>query len=77
MKKDLAGDPDVRDVVVLPNERVGFNWSQKHFRYYQSDDPELRAKCERLHEAGYLQPKPSNVPVCRMTQEFVDLVLSE
>jgi hypothetical protein len=75
IKRDLTINPEVRDVAVLSSSGVAFNWPQTHFCYYQNVIDDLRGKFTLLEQAGYLERQSSNVPVYRMTQEFVDLVV--
>jgi hypothetical protein len=77
MKKDLNENSDVRIVAICPSPGVSFHWSHAHFRYNENDYSDLRGKCLLLEEAGYLQVQPSNVPVYRMTDEFVQFLIEQ
>jgi hypothetical protein len=80
MKRDLSA-PDfatVRDVVVMPFHGALFNGGgQKRFAYYEDDYDDLRGKMVVLEGHGYVfDVTPSNVPIYRMTEQFVTLVCS-
>lgn len=79
MKQDLGELPLVREFVVMPSSRVPFGTatSQPRFRYDEDEHPNLRGQVAILEDAGYVRDvTPSNVPIYRMTEAFVEQILS-
>lgn len=75
IKADLAGDPLVREFVVLPNNRVAFNSRQARFFYYENEHDHLGNKVTLLLEADYIRDvTTTNTPIYRMSEEFVELL---
>ena len=77
-KDDLskANQKFIREFFVLENHKVVLGGSGKpRFSYYEEEHPNLRGKVDILENQGFLiDVTPSNVPVYRMTEEFVHLV---
>lgn len=77
MKQDLGEDSLVREFIVMPNKRMSFGVGilQPRFRYYEDEHPNLRGQLAILEDAGYVRDvAPSNVPIFRMTEAFVEQV---
>jgi hypothetical protein len=50
--------------------------SQPRFAYYENEHDNLKWKIDILEENSYIiDVTPDNVPIYRMTEEFVDLLL--
>jgi len=79
MVADVRNDKTkiVREFVVLPNKRVGIGgMSQPRFAYYEDEHDNLKGKIDILEENSYvIDVTPENVPIYRMTEEFLDLLL--
>jgi hypothetical protein len=78
LKNHLAHHEHGSELVVLPNAKVIYNDgpnSQK-FRCYQERHEDLASKLGLLEDAGYLRNVTAgrNVPVYRMSQDFMDFV---
>jgi hypothetical protein len=79
MKDDLTREKDkyIRELVVLPNERVIFNSDRDRFIYYENKHPGLHGKLVTLADAGYLvDVQYGSAPVYRFTEAFVDRLMS-
>lgn len=78
MKKDLEGENGkfVREFFVM-SRRHSLGGSEKpRFIYYEEDHENLRGMMDILENHGYIvDVTPKNVPIYRMTEEFVRLVL--
>ena len=81
MKEDLKRESDayIREVVVLRNERVGFNSERPRFSYYESSHPGLKDKMGTLAVAGYigLVSNDDDVEIYRLHEHFVARLLSD
>ena len=80
MRQDLVSDDSklVREFVILPTERVVFSGTKARFRYYEDVHLDLQNQVDLLEEYGFVRDvTPSNTPIYRMTEEFVDLLLNE
>jgi hypothetical protein len=79
MVADVRNDKTklVREFVILPNKRTGIGgMSQPRFAYYEDEHDNLKGKIDILEEKSYIiDVTPDNVPIYRMTEEFVDLLL--
>lgn len=80
MREDLAGDETelIRECVVLPSRGVMFNGGGKRrFAYFGNEHDDLRNKMELLEQHGLLMDvTPGNTPIYRMTDEFVEWLMS-
>ena len=78
MKKTLEGENGkfVREFFVM-SRRHSLGGSEKpRFIYYEEDHENLRGMMDILENHGYIvDVTPKNVPIYRMTEEFVGLVL--
>lgn len=75
MREDIRNDQSqlVRELVLLPNERVAFVHSKPQFRYLQCDHPQLQLQVDWLEEMGLIvDVTPKSTPIYRMVPEFVD-----
>ena len=74
IKNDLA-DPEnrtIREFFVAPSRNVTINSSQSRLIYFETDHPDLRGKVAILANSGYLSDVTTgNIPIYRMTEEFV------
>jgi hypothetical protein len=74
MREDFR-DPElrtIRELVVLPNQRVIFNSKQKRFAYFEDSHDDLSGKMAVLENHGYIvDVTPGNTPIYRLTEEFV------
>jgi hypothetical protein len=81
MKADVQREREkhMRELVVLPNERVIFNSDRERFAYFESQHPGLRDKLATLVEAGYISVvrEHQNAPIYRMSESFVERLLGE
>lgn len=79
MAVDVRNDKTkiVREFVVLHNKKTGIGgMSQPRFAYYEDEHDNLKGKIDILEENSYvIDVTPDNVPIYRMTEEFVDLLL--
>jgi hypothetical protein len=79
MKNDLErpGGEFVREFFVLRSRSVVLGGSSKpRFMYYEDEHKNLRGQIDRLENIGYvIDVTPGNVPIYRMTEDFVQLVL--
>ena len=77
-KNDLskADQKFIREFFVLENHKVVLGGSEKHrLIYYEEEHPNLRGKIDILENQGFLTDvRTRNVPIYRMTEEFVQLV---
>jgi hypothetical protein len=77
MKEDF-NNPDlssVREFVVLPNNRVLFNSTQKRFAYFEDQHKDLRGNISVLENNEFIfDVTPGNAPIFRITEEFWELV---
>ena len=77
MLKDVSDDKaqSVREFVVMPNRRIGFNGDKPRFSYFEDEHPGLRNQVDRLHFAGYLDDVTvGNAPIYRMHEHFITLL---
>ncbi len=81
MIHDLSqpGNEIVREVVLLPNERVIFNSGDKQrFAYYADKHKNLQNMFDILVEHGFVQnTTPGDTSIYRLTEEFVNLLMKE
>ena len=80
MKEDLKREAEahVRELVILRNERVGFNSERPRFPYYESSHVGLKDKMATLAAAGYVDLVSNDeVEIYRMREGFVELLLSD
>jgi hypothetical protein len=80
MKKDLEGNQGkfVREFFVMSRRHVLGGSEKQRFIYYEEDHDNLRGKIDILENHGYLMDvTTSNVPIYRMTEDFVQLVLNQ
>lgn len=78
MKNDLLqpGEGLIREFF-LSNKGYVLNAGSKCFVYYEDDHPDLQSKIHILENLGFIiDITPGNAPKYRMTEEFVQLVLS-
>jgi len=75
IRADLIREAEmhIRELVVLPNNRVIFNSDRPRFAYFESEHVGLKDKCETLARAGYLEcVKPGPTPTYRLEEHFVE-----
>ena len=75
MRADLLREADrfIRELVVLPNERVIFNSECPRLAYYESQHPGLRAKIAALADAGHLKTvRIEGAPIYRFRESFAE-----
>jgi len=79
MLQDVKNDKTkiVREFFVLPNKRVSLGGSSKpRFLYYEDEHDNLKGKVDILEENFYVvDVTTGNVPIYRMSEEFVELLL--
>jgi hypothetical protein len=78
MKKDLFTEEGkhVREFFVMSRRHVLGGSEKPRFCYYEEDHDNLRGQIDILENQGYLTDvTPKNVPIYRMSEEFVRLVL--
>lgn len=79
MSEDIKSDKTkiVREFVVLHNKRTGIGgMGQPRFAYYEDEHDNLKGEIDILEENSYVvDVTPGNIPMYRMTEEFVDLLL--
>ncbi len=77
MKNDFS-NPElitIRELAILPNERVVFNSGQRRFVYYEEKHSDLRGKISILENHGFIYDvTPGNTSIYRLTEEFFELV---
>jgi hypothetical protein len=79
MKKDLEGEDGkfVREFFVMSKRHVLGGSEKPRFVYYEEDHENLPGKIDILENRGYLTDvTTSNVPIYRMSEDFVQLVLN-
>lgn len=65
----------VRELAVLPHNKVSFNSTQKRFVYFEDQHNDLKGKISILENHNYIYDvTPKNVPIYRITEEFFELV---
>ncbi|MCK4680011.1 toll/interleukin-1 receptor domain-containing protein [bacterium] len=65
----------VREIVIVPNERVVFSGDKKRFRFFEDKYEDLKLKFDLLEEFSLVYDVTiSSVPIYRMTEDFVDWV---
>jgi len=78
MRKDLQGEDGqfVREFFVMSKRHCLGGSEKPRFIYYEEDHDNLRGKIDVLENLGYLvDVTPGNVPIYRMSEEFVRHVL--
>ena len=79
MRADLLRDGNacVREFFVLEDKKVVLGGSEKdQFVYYEDNHENLRGQLDILESEGYIFEVPhGNVPIYRMTEEFVQLLM--
>jgi hypothetical protein len=79
MKEDF-NDPksiSIRELAILPNDKVLFNSRQPRFIYYEEQHSDLRGKVSILENYNFVYDvTPENTPIYRITEEFWGLVRS-
>jgi hypothetical protein len=79
MKEDFSKNENssIRELVVLPSNKVMFNSQQPRFIYFEDQHQNLKGKIAILENHGYiLDVTVSNAPIYRITEEFWDMVLN-
>lgn len=79
MAEDLRNTESqlIREFVCLPSNHVIFNSEKPRFEYYESTHPNLANAVSLMEEAGFVSAyKPRRTTIYRMTEEFVDLLLT-
>jgi CHAT domain len=79
IKKDLEGNQGkfVREFFVMSKRHMLGGSEKPRFVYYEEDHENLRGMMDILENQGYLTDvTPGNVPIYRMSEEFVQLVLN-
>lgn len=67
----------VREFAILGKKSYSFNSTKPRLVYYEEDYSNLRGMIDTLENRGYVvDVTPGNVPIYRMTEEFVRLVLA-
>jgi len=78
-KNDLSTEANrlLREFFVLPDHHVYLGGSEKpRLVYYEDGHENLRCKIDLLETHGFLEDvTPSNTPIYKMTEEFVELVI--
>ena len=65
----------VREIAILPNNRVIFNSDRPRFVYYEDQHNNLKGKVAILENHNFLYDvTPGNTPIYRITEEFWELV---
>jgi len=78
MKQDLQSESGkfVREFFVMSKRHVLGGSEKPRFTYYEEDHDNLRGKIDILENLGYIEDvTPKTVPIYRMNEEFVRLVL--
>lgn len=79
MKEDFSKNENssIRELVVLPSNKVKFNSQQPRFTYFEDQHQNLKGEITILENHGYiLDVTISNAPIYRITEEFWDMVLN-
>lgn len=78
MKEDIKDhrNLDVREMVILQNERVGFNTGgKKRFVYYEENHSDLKGKISFLKEKELLSEITSgNAPIYKISDKFWNII---
>jgi hypothetical protein len=77
MGKDLLEDNSalITEFVVLRNRHIPFSSSKKRFYYFDEDHSDLQGKIDHLLDGGFISDvRTGNVPICKMSREFIDLL---
>jgi hypothetical protein len=78
MRRDLEGQPLVRQFVLLPNSRVSYNASYPQFSYHEDMHPYLRPMMTIMVHAGAIyDTKFNSVPRYNFTEEFVRFLIGD
>ena len=79
IKDDLSGNSFVREFIVLPHKNVTYNGDTSGlFTYFEDKHPSLPSKIQILENRGFIKDvATNNVSRYRMTEEFVEVLLSE
>jgi hypothetical protein len=80
MKSDLEGEDGklVREFFIMSKNHVLGGSEKPRFIYYEEDHDNLRGKIDILENHGYVvDVTPKNVPIYRMSEEFVRLVMEQ
>lgn len=78
LQKDLREEPTklMREVFVLPTPGVMLGFANPHFRYNETDIPNLREKVDLLVEAGFMRDiTTGNAPHYRLEEDLVERLL--
>lgn len=78
MVEDISNDKTraVREFFVTRSFRSGINSDKHRFLYYEDKHQNLRGKIDLLESNSYVTDVTTgNVPIYRMSEEFVDLLL--
>jgi len=77
MKDDLKNDSSVREFCVSSKNHALGAQSKKRFIYYEEDHDNLISKIDILENNGFItNVSPKNLPIYRMTEEFVGLIIN-
>jgi hypothetical protein len=65
----------VREVILLPNERVAFASRQRRFVYFETDHEDLLGLASLLESRGYaIDVTTGKMPIFRLSDSFVESV---
>jgi uncharacterized membrane protein YgcG len=84
MREDISSEENrlIREFAILPNRKVLFNYSKRHFSYFADEHEDLRNKIDILEDYGFVTDVTTgNTPIYRMREEFLghlrEAVMSE
>lgn len=75
LRKDLCenGALVLRELVILPNERITFNHDKPRIEVYESKHPAAKNQVGLLVSEGYLEViRSSDTPIYRLAEHFVE-----
>ena len=78
MRSDLQAPESslIREFALLANPRLVYDHSKPRFQYYFESYPQLHPQVDLLVAAGFVEQLDSpNVPMYRMKENFVDILI--
>jgi phage pi2 protein 07 len=77
IKEDLSNEETkfIRELVLMPNERVAASLREDCLVYYENKHPSLKSKIDILENHGYVfDVTETSLPKYRLSEEFVALI---
>ena len=80
MRSDLrqTANHQIRELVVLNNNRITFMHDRPRLEYYQEKHPDILKQIQMLVSAGYARDvSTTSHPIYRLSEEFVGFLLAD